>query len=298
MVGLFFNLISERLILYSVLTVVETEVAPLWDPEKRSFVGLLTTYDYINTLRVCLARGIPMIELSSKTIAEILSSPVITFNNPYFEPLDPDDSIYQLCRLLYNSKSDFAPVVDPITGNIVTILGYLDIVHLVDSAAKQMPTLFSDSIDHLNIVQRDLKSLITLKPSTTIGETLNIFELHGIAGAPVIDEKTGRVINFYYKSDVTFITKANDPDSILLNLRDLTIGEAINYREQLLSSGENLVTTQGLVTCTMHDPVNAILNAMMVYRVTKVVVVDKHFMCTGLVSIKDILTYYLTNGQI
>lgn len=78
----------------------------------------------------------------------------------------------------------------------------------------------------------------------------------------------------------------------------MIVGEAIIHREQLMSSGEALMTTQGLVTCSLTDRIVAVLNAMMVCRVTKVVVVDVNFNCIGVVSIKDILTYYLANGSL
>ena len=60
-------------------------------------------------------------------------------------------------------------------------------------------------------------------------------------------------------------------------------------------NNESLVTTQGLVTCVITDTISAILNAMMLFRVTKVVVIDSNFKCLGIISIKDILGYYLTN---
>lgn len=31
---------------------LDTDVAPLWDPERRQFVGLMTVEDYIQALRV------------------------------------------------------------------------------------------------------------------------------------------------------------------------------------------------------------------------------------------------------
>lgn len=205
---------------------LETEVAPLWDPDRRSFIGLMTTYDYIHALMKCLARGIPMIELSSKSIADILQSPIISFSHPFFDPLEPDESIFQLCRRLYDSKSEFAPIVDQESGSLVATLGYFDVVHLLDSAAKQVPNFFGDTLEQLEIV-RDRSTVITIKRSATVLETLSLFENHNITGAPVIDETNGRVINYYHKSDPTFIIKASEPDAILINLRDMTIGNKI-----------------------------------------------------------------------
>lgn len=235
-----------------------------------------------------------MIELASKTIWNMKHS--IPFTHPEFHFLEPDKSIYGLCQTLYDSKIDYVPIIDPETGSLVTILGYMDIVHLVDCAAKQYPAIFSDTLETLNIVGRNPNlPIITVKRSMVLADVLTIFENNRINGAPVVDDY-GKVINFYHKADVTFIVKATEPDAILVNLKELTIGDILVLREQLMASGEALITTQGLVTCSLTDQINAVLNAMVLYRVTKVVVVDQSFFCIGVVSIKDILAYYLADG--
>lgn len=47
--------------------------APLWDSIARQFVGLLSVTDFIDILRQCNRRGIPMDELSARTIAEVMA---------------------------------------------------------------------------------------------------------------------------------------------------------------------------------------------------------------------------------
>mmetsp|Transcript_25163 Transcript_25163/g.22889 ORF Transcript_25163/g.22889 Transcript_25163/m.22889 type:complete len:81 (-) Transcript_25163:131-373(-) len=74
------------------------------------------------------------------------------------------------------------------------------------------------------------------------------------------------------------------------------IGEILLYRESIQSNGDSLTNIHGLVTCAIHDKLSVILNAMMIYRVTKVVCVDNLYQCKGVVSIKDILHYYLVNS--
>eukprot|EP00595_Chromulina_sp_UTEXLB2642_P001175 CAMPEP_0196763866 /NCGR_PEP_ID=MMETSP1095-20130614/4889_1 /TAXON_ID=96789 ORGANISM="Chromulina nebulosa, Strain UTEXLB2642" /NCGR_SAMPLE_ID=MMETSP1095 /ASSEMBLY_ACC=CAM_ASM_000446 /LENGTH=369 /DNA_ID=CAMNT_0042117987 /DNA_START=89 /DNA_END=1198 /DNA_ORIENTATION=+ len=282
----------------------DTEVAPLWDPEKRCFSAIMTTYDYINALRICLLRGIPMIDLSSKTIEDMLNTPLLTFAHPYFDPLDAEETIYQLCRNLHHSASDYVPIIDPDSGALVSTLGYLDIVHLLDSAAKQYPELFEETLESMGIYSHMLHGAITtnktsgaltLTKNMFLSEVLNVLESNHISGAPVVDEQ-GKVCSYYHKSDVTFITKATDPENILTNLRDMTLGEILLYRESIQSNGDSLTNIHGLVTCAIHDKLSVILNAMMIYRVTKVVCVDNLYQCKGVVSIKDILHYYLVNS--
>lgn len=271
-------------------------MAPLYDPEKRVFTGLITTNDYIHALRVCIQRQIPMIDLATKSISDVFTSPIIKFIHPYFEPLEAEEAVIQLCRVLYQSKCDFVPIIDPLTGKLVSTLGYMDIVHLMDTASRQYPSLFSDTLDRMNLIGKNANQTVVLGKKMKIFEVLNFLEVNNIAGAPVIDEN-GRVFNYYHKSDVTFITKASDPESVLVNLQELTLGEVLSIRESLIASGESLVTTKGLVTCSITDTVSAILTAMMIFRVTKIVVVDNNFTCIGVISIKDILAYYLMDDN-
>lgn len=268
----------------------DTDVAPLWDPEKRCFVGLMTLSDYIQALHLCIMRNIPIIELSSKAISDMLSSPIMTFLHPTFESLDAEDSIFQLCRYLRNSNAQYVPIVDPENGNLVSILGYMDLVRLLDHAAKQYSMLFNESLEQMGI--GTFQNVYTANKSTLLHDLLTQLLTHGISGVPVLDE-AGRVYNYYHKSDVTFITKATDPEAILTNLNGLTVGEAISMRDLLQQSGESMSACQSLVTCTPSDAIGAVLHAMMVYRVTRVVCVDVHHMCMGIVSIKDILNYYV-----
>jgi len=215
----------------------------------------------------------------------------MTFLHPSFEPLDAEESIFQLCRYLRNSNAEFVPVVDPDNGNLVSVLGYMDLVRLLDHAAKQFSMLFNESLEQMGI--GTFQNILTASKSTLLHEVLSKLLANDISGVPVVDEM-GRVYNYYHKSDVTFITKAADPEAILTNMMSLTVGEAIAMRDVLQQSGETMPTTcQSLVTCTPSDAIGAVLHAMMVYRVTRVVCVDVHHVCMGIISIKDILNYYL-----
>jgi hypothetical protein len=53
---------------------------------------------------------------------------------------------------------------------------------------------------------------------------------------PVIDDG-GKVIGLFHKADVTFVTKSSDPDSVLTNLTELFVGDAIQMQQQQLQSG-------------------------------------------------------------
>jgi hypothetical protein len=54
----------------------DTDVAPLWDPARRQFVGLMTISDYVQALQVCRRQGISMLDLSTRSITGLPPSPL------------------------------------------------------------------------------------------------------------------------------------------------------------------------------------------------------------------------------
>ena len=49
-------------------------------------------------------------------------------------------------------------------------------------------------------------------------------------------------LGLFHRADVTFVTKSADPDSVLTNLSELFVGDAINLQQQALQPGTCLST--------------------------------------------------------
>jgi hypothetical protein len=47
---------------------IDTEVAPLWCPEKKTFLALMTISDYIRALQICRTQGVTVADLSLRSI--------------------------------------------------------------------------------------------------------------------------------------------------------------------------------------------------------------------------------------
>lgn len=273
---------------------IDVDIAPLWDPSQRKFVAMMTMHDYVRALSICLERDIPMIELSGKSIADMLSSPLMKFQHSIFDALDAEASSLLLVHQLFRSSADFVPIVNTEDGNIVSILGYLDIIHLLNEAAKIHSHLFMEKVS--DIKKAFYINTVTVKRSTSLLDAIRVIESNKISGVPVIDDFNGTVCSYFHKSEVSFVTRASDADNILLNLRNMCVGDILNLRSQIGASGEPLpVTSQSLLTAQMSDSITTVLEGMMRHRVTKVVLVDPNDMiCLGVLSIKDIVKFYLT----
>lgn len=296
----------------------DTNVAPLWDPSKRLFVGMITVNDYIQSLRIWKSRNLNSNELTTLSIKQIMrmcssfadhksfggnlglglglgntnSGLANMFKHAVggFQTIDAEDSVSQMCLMLIRTGLDYLPVVDADSGSLVSILGYLDIVHLLYQASLQYPDLFSLTIHQMQI--GTYSNLLVLNKNTKINDVLDILERHNISSAPVVDEE-GHVIESYHKSDVSFVIRAADNEAVMRNLSNYTIEEALNLREELLQSGDLMSSFEGLVKCSPNSPLKQIINLMMNCRSTKVVVVDEENRCVGIVTIKDIIQHYI-----
>jgi 5'-AMP-activated protein kinase regulatory gamma subunit len=302
----------------------DTPVAPLWDPSKRLFVGMITVGDYIQSLRIWKSRNLPSSDLTTMSITQIMricasfaganSSPTLSSSShgmsssispPHepsinlmfkhavggFQSIDAEDSVSQMCLMLIRTGLDYLPVVDPDSGALVSILGYLDIVHLLYQASVQFPDLFALTIQQLNI--GTFTDLLTFNKNTKICEVLDALEQRNISSAPVVDLETGRVTDSYHKNDVSFIIKAVDNDAVMANLGTYKIEEALQLREQLIGSGELMSSFEGLVKVKLSFQLNNVIGLMMNCRSTKVVVVDDEDHCLGILTIKDIIQHYI-----
>jgi len=206
------------------------------------------------------------------------------------------------------------PVTDPDEGNLVAVLGYLDIVNLLDTAARQFPHLFEATIQDANI---GTYRVVTCPETTRLAEALQICQQKRISSIPVVNE-ANQVVGLYYKSDVSFITKNPNPDVILATIDEVTVKDVIMAAPPLLvlnnpsgamadrppvppvtstgAPGTEIGTNETKFrSCLQTEHIREVLTTMMDSRVTRVVVVDTNQQCLGIVSIKDIVMFFLNS---
>jgi 5'-AMP-activated protein kinase regulatory gamma subunit len=250
----------------------------------------MTVSDYVQALRLWRSQGLPTSELAARSIAEMFTASPLKFQHSSFQAVDAEDTVNQMCMLLLRSNNDYVPVVDPDNGNLVSILGYLDIIHLFTQIAKQHPTIFNTTVQVAMI--GTYKNVLTAPKHSRLFEVLDAIDAQKVSALPIVDE-AGRVIGSYHKADVSFIIKAADPDIVMNNLSNYRAEDSLALREQLLLSGDIMSAFQGLVLSKPTDTINAVLTNMMMARSTRVVVVDDLQKCIGVISVRDIVQHYL-----
>ena len=107
---------------------------------------------------------------------------------------------------------------------------------------------------------------LTIHPDETLDDALTLMRQNGISGVPVVERgpagKAGKLVGILTNRDVRFATNGSQPVSELM-----TKDRLITVREGV-SSGE--------AKRLLHQ-----------FRIEKLLVVDDHFRCIGLITVKD-----------
>lgn len=103
---------------------------------------------------------------------------------------------------------------------------------------------------------------LTLNPSSTLGDALDLMEMHKISGLPVVETGSDRLVGILTNRDVRFASAMDMPVSELMTRDVVTVNEGIS-----------------------HDEARQILHQ---HRIEKLLVTDAAGKCIGLITVKDI----------
>lgn len=234
--------------------------------------------------------------MTTKSISDTLIATPFLFQTQGFQGIDAEESVAQLVRTLWKNSRHVVPVLDPEHGQLISLLSPLDVLHLLDQIAQINEPLFCQSIAALNIGTYTPHVKMATKEST-IRELLETLDAQDLSAVPVVEsESSPRVVGVYHKCDVSFITKAPDPEAVLQNLRSFRVEDAAAVKDAMLAAGEistSSAGTQGLVTVQRGQSLSALLRALVQGRSHRAFIVDEVGNLQGVVSFRDLLQYFL-----
>jgi len=103
---------------------------------------------------------------------------------------------------------------------------------------------------------------VTIGPNQTLADALHLMERYRISGIPVVQEGSGRLVGILTNRDVRFATNPDEPVLSLMTRDVITVREGV---------------TQEDAKRLLHQ-----------HRIEKLVVVDNHHRCIGLITVKAI----------
>ncbi|KAL3796365.1 hypothetical protein ACHAW5_001691 [Stephanodiscus triporus] len=285
----------------------DMQAAPLWDPKRCQFVGILTVTDFIDVLRYYRETGSDVLTLASRSIADILAdegilSTVLKKNPPRrylssnddgtgadqhssFLSVDADANLDRACHLLHGQTMDFLPVMLPSDMRVLATITYTCVLEHLVSNFREQRRLFDDTIYDLGIGTYG-EDVVVAYLHQTLHEVLHTLHLHGLSAVPVIDENTKKIKGVYSRSDITFLTKASDAEDAVSNL-NLTL-------DVLMAQQRTDVTTpDALHTCSTRHTLQYVFEYFAQRKFNRLICVDEEERVVGVVSARDLVAYFL-----
>lgn len=253
----------------------------------------MTARDFVRSVHLFRARGLTLTDLASRSIADMMALSLNTFQHAEFQALDAEDTVYQLCLQFLRSDIDFIPVVDPDTGGLVSVSGCLDIIFLLSQISIEFPNLFEFSIQQLSI--GIFGDFAVVQGSALLPDVLNLMDESNLKHIPVLEEGTGKLIGLYQRSDMGFITKSADPDAVISGFSTLRIDSVVRSQTTFTvpTADTGPQTTSSYTShCYLRSTLKEILDTMINSRSSAICCVDDVGKLIGIVSIRDIISYY------
>lgn len=264
----------------------DMQAAPLWDPQIRQFVGLLTVTDFIDILRHFRTSSSSVSTLSTRSIAQILVDPTLSplIKHRQFLAADANTSLKHACRLLHSNGIDYLPIILPDDLRVLAAVTYTNVLEHLVTHFREQRRLFDDSIFDLKI--GTYENIVTATPSHTLADTLHLLSTHSLSAIPIIDPQTQKVIDVYSRSDITFLATASDAEDAIRNL-NLTLGDI------LLQQRTDVTTPDRLHTCSKHHTLQSIFEYFAQLKFNRLIVTDEGGKCIGVVSARDLVKYFV-----
>lgn len=251
--------------------------APLWDPDKKCYVGMLTVTDFIKILVTYYKEpGGDMPELDSHQIytwREILDD--------YKKPLvhaSPDMTLMEAVRVLHEEQVHRLPVIDPLTGDALFIVTHKRILRFFFIYIYEMPEpqYMKKTLEELNL--GSYNNLAYAHNDTPVIEAIKLLLKRNISALPVVDENM-KVVDVYAKFDVINIA----PNKAYLDL-SVSISKSIENKKRAFSSVQ---------TCLKTSTLRSVMEKIASAEVHRLVVVDENQVLIGVISLSDILGFLI-----
>ena len=260
---------------------VATDVAPLWDTSRQTFTGLMSTRDFLHTLRKYQEEiDTPIQDFELKSINDIISLEIHNFGSE-FHSVDAEDSVHQLCAVLSRLDADHVPIIDPDNGSLVAILGYMDILHFLIQLGQRFPSFFETTLEAASI--GNFRNVVTAPRETHVAAALATIDNRELSCLPITDE-TRRVVGIYQAADASFIQKTTNTEVPIASLATLQLDDVLSQQQASQSVSYSCI-------CTLNESIKIVIERMANSRLTQLACVDETGACLGIVRVKDILSF-------
>ena len=260
--------------------------APLLDPATGRFVGMFTASDFIEIIRYFYKRGSFTEAITDysihawralKDVEEDDSRP-----KNVLVSLTTKGSLYDACRHLRKYRIHRIPIMHPRQNSVLGIASHLDVLKYLVEKFREDRRLFDQCIFDLGIGQ--FRNVITAKDSTPLITVLDLFAENKISSIPILDGESGQLKDVYCSSYVTHLGK----DTALHSLK-LPVGSILDEARKHKELGE----IEEVHTCSKRETLHSLFQCFAKSRTHRIICVDDEGYCEGIVTLSDLLNYFL-----
>lgn len=280
----------------------ESSAAPLWDSSRREFVGLMTITDFVDILLHHHDQhgrtGAAIEVLASRSIAQVLSDATAGKHFTHVSEarrglgqaaevdikglvsVNADASLYEACHAMRVNKRRFLPIVASHDCAVLAVVTHVEILEYFVSTFREERRLFDQPISELGI--GTFHEIVTVEITASLRDVLRLLCACDLSCMPIVDE-AGRILAMYNRADITFLATATDADSVVLNLHS-SMEDVIRQRR----------ADEPLYTCSQSATLQFVFELFADIKFRRLICLDDDRKPVGVVSTRDLLSYFLS----
>jgi 5'-AMP-activated protein kinase, regulatory gamma subunit len=262
--------------------------APLLDPTTNQFVGMFTATDFIEIIRYFYKRGSFTEAITDYSIHAWRSMK----NNDAQIPstlisLSTRGTLYEACMQMREHKIHRMPIMHPRQNSVLGVASHLDVLKYLVARFQEERRLFDQCIFDLGIGQ--FRNVIIAKDNTPLIDVLELFVDNRISSVPIVSASTGSLKDIYCSSYVTHLGRDTSPGAL-----QMPVGEVLSKARANNEFGE----IENLHTCNKRESLHNLFQCFAASRSHRVVCVDEEGFCEGIISLSDLLNYFLDDDEV
>lgn len=314
---------------YYALVEHEIGAAPLWDPLSQKLSGIITTLDFIEMLRFGYHTNNVLEILDSHSVAswrslvyQLIESPDILdslreagmpaveaanmaaecvqrkSSNPPILSISPDSTLYDACHMLKKNAVHWLPIVDVEDQVCLGVITHLAVLQYLVTEFCEERRLFEQPIAslHIGTFASKERNMHTATLHTKVYEILDLLSINKISCVPILNGE-GKPMAVYARTNVIdIVSHSSIENSLDMSLGGLLFGEEWEAQVESGNVDESLLEMPDRMrmhSCKVTDTLQQVFIKFAQVRVHRLLYVDDDGYLQGVVSLSDLLSYFL-----
>lgn len=199
-----------------------------------------------------------------------------------FQPLRPNSTIADACRLLSEEGMHRAPVIDE-KGELVNIITQSNLLSFLCANLGVLKPVVSKTLEEIGLAEAS--HVITLPASATTLEGFELLKKHRISAVPVVDEDGQVVGNLSVRHVREMLTKKFMSKMLLEPVTEFLAATVDKSRDEMHPA----------ITCAKNTTLERVIRKLDTSRIHRIYVKNDDGIPIRVVSLRDILAHITAN---